>query len=217
MKQAYLVVVNTLRHAMIIHANSNEELFNAIDEFTNPYCCLIKEFDGLNICFSTDVVLDARDGDIDIGDLIGVADGVEPEIGDYAYEALADCGDEIRKIRNEIQNLDTEWMTFNNNHKDLIPFTHHKEFTASLIENINNLPLTHTHAGSTTENIIPGNDPDEMPSIFEKAMTMLLKNPQGITHLDVGCNSDDLGAIMFAVQNGYLEQLNAEARKEVTH
>ena len=106
-------------------------------------------------------------------------------------------------------------MTFDNNHTDLIPFTQHKGFMSELIRNINELPLVHTPAGSTTEKLLE--DPDKLPSILEKAMLLLLEKPQGISHYDVQCNPEDFGAIMFAVQNGYLEQLNAEARKEVTH
>ena len=48
-------------------------------------------------------------------------------------------------------------------------------------------------------------------------MTMLLENPQGITHYDVGCNSYDLGAFMFAIQNGYLEQVVKDASEEKKH
>lgn len=217
MKESYLVVVNTLRHAMIIHADSNEELFHAIDEFVSPYSCLVKEFDDLNICFHTDVILDARDGEIDTGDLIGVADDIEPEVCDYVYEALSDCGDEIRSIRSGTPNYDTAWMTFNNNRRDLIPFTQHKEFTASLVNNVDNLPLIHTPAGSTTENLISKNDPDEMPSILEKAAIMLLENPSGINHYEVGCNPYDLDAIMFAISNGYLDQAKPDKQQDTAH
>ena len=215
MKQMYLVVINTLRHAMIVTADTNDELFDAIDEFVSPYSCMFIEADNLSVCFETDVVLDAKDWDIDIGDLIWPKDEGTVEAGDYFFESISSLGDEIRKIRNGNPNYDTEWMTFNDNHTDLIPFTQHKGFMTELIKNINELPLVHTPGGSTTENLLE--DPDNMPSIMDRAMNLLIKNPGGITHYDVGCNSDDLGAIMFAIQNGYLEQLNAEARKEVTH
>ena len=215
MKQMYLVVINTLRHAMIVTADTNDELFNAIDEFVSPYSCMILETEGLSICFETDVVLDAKNGEFDMGDLIGSKDEGSVECGDLFFEEISSLGEEIRRIRNNAPNYDTEWMTFDNNHTDLIPFTQHKEFMTELIRNINELTLVHTPGGSTTENLLE--DPDNMPSIMDRAMNLLIKNPGGITHYDVCCNSDDLGAIMFAIQNGYLEQLNAEARKEVTH
>ena len=215
MKQMYLVVINTLRHAMVVTADSNDELFNKIDEYVSPYSCMIIEEDDLSVCFETDVVLDAKDGDIDIGDLIGPKDAGTIEVGDYFFEAISGLGDEIRKIRNGAPNYDTEWMTFNNNHTDLIPFTQHKEFMCELTRNINELPLVHTPAGSTTENLLE--DPDKMPSILEKAMMLLLEKPQGITHYDVGCNSDDLGAIMFAIERGYLESIQDKAKQDTTH
>lgn len=215
MKQMYLVVINTLRHAMVVTADSNDELFNKIDEYVSPYSCMIIEEDELSVCFETDVVLDAKDGDIDIGDLIGPKDAGTIEVGDYFFEAISSIGDEIRKIRNGALNYDTEWMTFNNNHTDLIPFTQHKGFMSELIKNINELPLVHTPAGSTTENLLQ--DPDEMPSILERAMMMLIEKPQGITHYDVGCNSDDLGAMMFAIEHGYLESIQDKSKQEITH
>ena len=106
-------------------------------------------------------------------------------------------------------------MAFNNNHIDLIPFTQNKGFMSELIKNINELPLVHTPAGSTTESLLE--DPDEIPSILEKAMMLLLEKPQGITHYDVGCNSDDLGAMMFAIEHGYLESINDKSKQETTH
>lgn len=215
MKQMYLVVINTLRHAMIVTADTNDELFNAIDEFVSPYSCMILETEGLSVCFETDVVLDAKDGELDIGDLIGSKDEGSVECGDLFFEEISSLGWEIRRIRNNAPNYDTEWMTFDNNHTDLIPFTQHKEFMSELIRNINELPLVHTPYGSTTEKLLE--DPDKLPSILEKAMTMLLEKPQGITHYDIGCNSDDLGAIMFAVEHGYLEQVEKEASKEEKH
>ena len=215
MKQTYLVVINTLRHAMVLTADSNEELFNKIDEYVSPYSCMIIEEDELSVCFETDVVLDAKDGDIDIGDLIGPKDTGTIEVGDYFFEAISGLGDEIRKIRNGVLNYDTEWMAFNNNHTDLIPFTQHKGFMSELIKNINELPLVHTPVGSTTESLLE--DPDEIPSILEKAMMLLLEKPQGITHYDVGCNSDDLGAMMFAIEHGYLESINDKSKQETTH
>ena len=216
MKQTYLVVINTLRHAMIISADSNEELFDAIDEFVSPYSCLIMEEDDLSVCFETDVVLDAKDGEVDMGDLIlSNHDGIF-ETGDYCGLALMNCGEEIRNIRNGNPNYDTEWMTFNNNHTDLIPFTQHKGFMSELMKNIDDLPLVDTGIERTTETIVDGN-PDETPSILEKAMQLLLEKPEGITHYDVGCHADDLGAITFAIQHGYIEQMMAETKEETTH
>lgn len=215
MKQMYLVVINTLRHAMVVTADSNDELFNKIDEYVSPYSCMIIEEDDLSVCFETDVVLDAKDGDIDIGDLIGPKDAGTIEVGDYFFEAISGLGDEIRKIRDGAINYDTEWMEFNNNHIDLIPFTQNKGFMSELIKNINELPLVHTPAGSTTQSLLE--DPDEIPSILEKAMMLLLEKPQGITHYDVGCNSDDLGAMMFAIEHGYLESINDKSKQETTH
>ena len=215
MKQMYLVVINTLRHVMIVTADSDEDLFDAIDEFVSPYSCMFIEADNLSVCFETDVVLDAKDGDIDIGDLIGPKDEGTVETGGYLFEMTSSLGEEIRKIRNGNPNYDTEWMTFNNNHTDLIPFTQHKEFMAELIKNINELPLVHTPFGSITENLLE--DPDKMPSILEKAMKLLLEKPEGITHYDVGCNEDDLGAIMFAVQHGYIEQMMSETKTDTRH
>ena len=215
MKQMYLVVINTLRHAMVVTADSNDELFNKIDEYVSPYSCMIIEEDDLSVCFETDVVLDAKDGDIDIGDLIWPKDAGTIEVGDYLFEAISGLGDEIRKIRDGAINYDTEWMAFNNNHIDLIPFTQNKGFMSELIKNINELPLVHTPAGSTTESLLE--DPDEIPSILEKAMMLLLEKPQGITHYDVGCNSDDLGAMMFAIEHGYLESINDKSKQETTH
>ena len=215
MKQMYLVVINTLRHAMIVTADTNDELFDAIDEFVSPYSCMFIEADNLSVCFETDVVLDAKDWDIDIGDFIGPKDEGTVEAGDYFFESISSLGDEIRKIRNGNPNYDTEWMTFNDNHTDLIPFTQHKGFMTELIKNINELPLVNTPAGSTTENLLE--DPDEMPSILERAMMMLIEKPQGITHYDVGCNSDDLGAMMFAIEHGYLESIQDKSKQDTTH
>ena len=48
-------------------------------------------------------------------------------------------------------------------------------------------------------------------------MMLLLEKPQGITHYDVGCNSDDLGAMMFAIEHGYLESINDKSKQETTH
>lgn len=216
MQDSYLVVINTLRHAMIIHAETNEELFDAIDEFTSPYSCLIRECDDMSICFSTDVTLDTMDADEPLGDLLGLSDTVPPEGGDYLYEALQECMKDISDLRKGHPNYDTEWMTFNNNHTDLIPFTQHQGFVMELTENITNLPLRDYPGGRTTIELAI-DDPDKMPSILEKAMTMLLEKPQGITHYDVGCNSDDLGAFMFAIQNGYLEQLKSESEAITTN
>ena len=216
MKDSYLVVINTLRHAMIIHAETNENLFDSIDEFASPYSCLIRKFDDLSICFSTDVTLDAMNGDQLIGDLIGLSDTVPPEGGDYLYNALHECMKDVSELRKGNPNYDTEWMTFNDNNTDLIPFTRHQGFVMELTRNIANLPLRDYPGGRTTIELAI-DDPDKMPSIFEKAMTMLLENPQGITHYDVGCNSYDLGAFMFAIQNGYLEQVVKDASEEKKH
>ena len=215
MKQMYLVVINTLRHAMIVTADTNEDLFDAIDEFVSPYSCMFIEADNLSVCFETDVVLDAKDGEFDMGDLIGCKDEGSVECGDLFFEEISSLGEEIRRIRNNAPNYDTEWMTFDNNHTDLIPFTQHKEFMSELIRNINELPLVHTPCGSTTENLLE--DPDNMPSIMDRAMNLLIKNPGGITHYDVGCNSDDLGAIMFAIQNGYIEHVMDKANQDIVH
>lgn len=216
MKDPYLVVINTLRHAMIVHAETNEELFDAIDEFASPYSCLMRKCEDMSILFSTDVTLDAMDGEFPLGDLLGLSDTIPPEGGDYLYEALQECMKDVSALIKGNANYDTEWMTFNDNHTDLVPFTHHQGFVMELTKNIENLPLRNHPSGRTTVELAIV-DPDKAPSIIEKAMTMLLEKPQGITHYDIGCNSDDLGAIMFAVEHGYLEQVEKEASKEEKH
>lgn len=199
-------------HAAIVSMNdTGEELFWAIDEHFSPRMCVFQEIVfSTSFYFPVSTELDEAakpetDEFVDLNHLTPSCRQI-PDPGEGVGMALSEWAEELWKIANNKKDDNSScWKCFGQFDYEFIPYFENERLLNEIKETIK--------SGDFNNQVYP----DEMPSFFEKAMTMLLKNPQGITHLDVGCNSDDLGAIMFAVQNGYLEQLNSEASKEVTH